>query len=75
MSYIVVIDKYFQRVESEGQWSSWQQSLEGFDHVQVWGVNLLPHTQHWSTTILNFLPSKNVFLSVRIPHNAHRQVV
>ena len=45
MPYIVIINKYFQQVESEGQWNSQQQSLEDFDQVEVWGLNL-PNEHH-----------------------------
>ena len=49
--HIVAIDKCFQQVESKGQGSSWQQSLEDFDHAEVWGLRIHFHTpnkQHYS---------------------------
>ena len=35
MSYMAIWDKNFRRVESDGHWSSDQQTQEDFDHVLV----------------------------------------
>jgi len=42
---MVATDKYLRQMESGGQWSSLQQSLDDFDHVKVWELNLLPQIQ------------------------------